>query len=125
MMRATAKAPPAAPPAIAATGGPSFFGVMVAAASFVAVTTTLDAPETVVDNVLEGCVKLDARDALEVEALLLLTLLELKPATAPYSFFRKSVPMYAGVRSFVAQPPGPHGFVLQQPKKGGLLSRQV
>jgi hypothetical protein len=112
MITANTHTPPATPPAIVATFGPSFFGMAVAAASFVAVPApAVPVTDTVVEEVVLVTIVLDG-----LELLLALR--------APYAIFFASVPKKAGVRLFLGQPEA-HGFVLQQPKNAGFVPLQV
>lgn len=116
MASAMANAPPAAPPAIAATGGLSFFGRAAAEAWDAEVGVVV---EVIVTNVLAP-----APDAVVDD----LALLELAPPLAPYCLLRSSVPRNAGTRLSTSQVPGYlHGFVpvLQHPMKTGFVLLHV
>jgi hypothetical protein len=112
MITAITNAPPTTPPAVAPTFGPSFFGMTVAAASFV----VAPAPAVPIP------------DAIEVKVVLVTIVLDglelLLALRAPYAIFFASVPKKAGVRLFLGQPEA-HGFVLQQPKNAGFVPLQV
>ena len=100
---ANTNAPPAAPPAIAAIGGPSFTGDTVAAAASLVAVVAPVVLDAVVDNVLD--------------ALVAIVLLEVDPPIAPYALLRSSLFKIAGSRFPLGQLPVLHGFVLQHPRK--------
>lgn len=111
-----AKAPPAAPPAIAATDGPSLCW-MAAGEVWAADVGFVDGDEVAM------VAKVLARATVAVPELAVLELDD--PPTAPYCCFWKSFPKNAGTRPSPAHRPAWHGFVLQQPMKTGLVPVQV